>query len=234
MALGASLLAADVGLYEVLPGASFWAPQWRLTRTWTAASFPDPGVNPGACGLTAAPGLICDPDRLLTNATRRAIQDRLRRLQEDLGYAVAVVVMQRLDVSSFEPTWPNWPETAVDRFAKNLLRRWRIGDGRKGVMLAVVLDPDYVSVVAERSAEHRGLDTVLCRGIADYGVAPYVDSGHLDRGIVSGIEEIAVALKHPSEPIHPWLMSDALLITCCLVTCLASVICICGCCRDGP
>lgn len=197
---------------------------------WTMSIFPDPKINPGACGLME-PGLICDPDHLLPNSSRFAIEDRLQRLRDDLAYVLGVAVMDRLDVSTLLPL-PYWrhDEAVVDVFAKSLLRRWSLGDDSNGVMLVVVRDPDYVSIYAQRKAVKRGLDPVLCRGIADYGVLPYVDNGYLDRGIVSGVEEIAVALRHPPEPMRPWPLSDKLFALCCLVTCLASVVCVCGCC----
>lgn len=205
--------------------------------TWTIHSFPNPRIDPKACGLNTAPGLICDPDGLLANSSRFAIQDRLQRLNSDLRYVLGVAVMDRLDISTFP--WPNWhhEDSVVDAFAHSLLKEWKIGDDSYGVMLVVVRDPDYVSVYAESKVQARGLDQVLCRSIADYGVLPYVDNGYLDRGIVSGVEEIAVALRHPPEPMRPWPMSDKLFAFCCLVTCLAVVICICGfCCRaeDDP
>mmetsp|Transcript_4321 Transcript_4321/g.13866 ORF Transcript_4321/g.13866 Transcript_4321/m.13866 type:complete len:323 (-) Transcript_4321:101-1069(-) len=201
------------------------------SSTWTMDSFPNPRLDPGACGLRTAPGLICDPDALLTNSSRLAIEDRLQRLQRDLSYVLGVAVMDRLDVTSLTPWLPNWrQDSKVDIFARNLIRHWKLGGGRNGVMLVVVRDPDYVAIYAEKEAARRGLDQTLCRSIADYGVLPYVDNGYVDRGIVSGVEEIAVALRHPPEPMHPWQMSEKLFVLCCLVTFLASVVCVCGCC----
>jgi len=222
---------ARINLTVLVPGLLAVKPP---AVVWTSYNFPNPTTDPKACGLVA-PGLICDPDFLLANATRLAIQDRLQRLREDLQYVLAVVVVKQIDVSSFLP-WPSWrhQEAAVDVFARKLLARWHIGDGTEGpgVMLAVAREPDSVSVIAEQEAVCKGLNSNLCRSISDYGVLPYVDSGYLDRGIVSGVEEIAVALRHPPEPLRPW-QGDKLFALCCLVTCFASVICVCGyCCRD--
>lgn len=192
------------------------APVAFATRSWTASNFPNPQKDPAACGLKQS-GWICDPDHILEDATRLAIQERLDHINAKTKYVLAVALLRDLRVNNF--AWVNLHPRGYDleRFAGRLLARWGIGDGTNGpgVMLTVVphfhssLGADTgVAVTAETEAADRGLSDELCKGIADYGVWPYVASGTPDRGVVSGVEEIAFALRRPQERSSTWLLTE--------------------------
>jgi len=198
---------------------------------WTPETFPNPNKDPLACGLKTV-GLICDPDLLLKTSTRNAIQDQLERLQKKLKCVIAVAVCR--DVESLG-TWPwrNWG-TRVDHLASALLRQWSVMEGTRapGVILAVALYRDLVSIeVSRKNPKCNGLN-YLTRSIADYGVLPYVDNGQLDKGLVSGIAEIAVALSEPGDSVTPLSATKPFVVLCALAVSLAILMFACGCCSS--
>jgi len=199
---------------------------------WNPDIFPNPNKDPQACGLKTV-GLICDPDLLLKNSTRKAIQEQLEHLQKELKCVIAVAVCR--DVVPVQGTWPwrNWGDR-VDHLASALLVQWRIGAGTRApdVIMAVSSDLDLVSIqVNLKKQACNGLHS-LTRSISDYGVLPYVENLQLDKGLISGIEEIAVALREPGDSVSPLSATKPFVILCALAVSLAILMFACGCCSS--
>jgi len=215
------------------PGASGMLADVVHLIQWTPDTFPNPREDARACGLEKV-GLICDPDLLLKPTTRSAIQENLEHLGKELRCVLAVAVCR--DVA---PTgdWQPWVGVGarVDHLAETLLVQWsgRTKEGPRSpdVILAVATDRDYVSIqLNQHKRECDGLHS-LSRSISAYGVQPYVDNDQLDKGLVSGIEEIAAALREPEDSIAPLgPTKKKFVVLCGMAISLAVLMIACGCC----
>jgi len=206
----------------------------RSGRKWSPDTFPNPREDPIACGLKTV-GLICDPDLLLKNATRNAIQETLEHLEKELTCVLAVAVCRDVAPLPGQRQWRlPWATSRVDHLASALLVQWSNGRGTRApdVILAVALDRDLVSIQVNRhKPKCNGLRSVG-RSISDYGVLPYLTVGQLDKGLVSGIEEIGVALREPEESVTPLSATKPFVVLCGMAVSLAVLMFACGCCSS--
>jgi hypothetical protein len=205
------------------------------TVSWTPDTFPNPRKDPNACGLSEV-GLICDPDLLLKPSTRNAIQEQLEHIRKGLQCVIAVAVCRHVAPQTGQ--WPirNFWGDRVDHLAETLLVQWSGGHGSPpDVILAVSLESDLVSIeVTKKRPKCNGLHSLisLTKSISDYGVSPYVESGQLDKGLVSGIEEIGVALREPEESVTPLSATKPFVVLCGMAASLAVLMLACGCCSS--
>lgn len=129
---------------------------------------------------------VSDPDSLLSQETRDAVNTRLRALMDSTGVEMAVVVL------------PNIDNQDIFEFSHRLASRWKVGKKDKNNGLLLLFDMEGRQV---RFHTGKGLEGVLpdaaCKRLIDEVVVPHMRSGDLDDAVDDVTERVCEVLTNP-------------------------------------
>lgn len=179
---------------------------------WSPASFPNPQTDPEACGRPSR-GTVCDPDRVLSEASADRVQGTLIDILDGAppyvkhdcgddrhGYSVAVAVMRRMDpsvgdvVASSPGDAPPGPAARARAFAKALHDSWGVGDAQcgDGVLVLVSVD-DHQAYVSTGKGSAEALSDEVAGAVLAAAV-PDLKARRYDRALERIAVDVGLAL----------------------------------------
>lgn len=161
-------------LFFAIVGVTAFAAQWKIETI--------PNVH-----LADSTKFVSNPDGVLSAATERDLNEKLRALQRSTSSEVAIVAVDEID-DSYD----------IDEFATKLFNRWGVGKSDKdnGVLLLLSKDSHEVTIRTGRGAEAVVPDIIAGRIIRNVMI-PHFRNGDYDSGVVAAAESIAELLENP-------------------------------------
>lgn len=157
----------------------------KSPSSWHPSTVPDPTKLPH---LTGRPGVVCsrvcDPDTILSDDTKDAIEGRIKRSVSDM----AAVILSKMDAKFIKSC--GGKEEASRQFAVRLHNQWGIGDRARndGVLLFISLKDRVVFVSTGDGIKDR-IDASVIQGVIS-NMRPLLRKEEYDAAIEKAIYTI--------------------------------------------
>jgi len=170
---------------------------------WNPRTYPNPVLDPLACGRRVPQSWVCDPDHLLSHESADVVEGLIKLINQGedpyaraycgsagmVGYQVGVAVMQ-----SFEPEWHRDAARTAETFAKALHDRWGVGrrECNNGVLLFISIDDRQIYISTGSGTLDRLTNTVLDNIIND--VKPLLRQTRYSDAVERAVADIGLSL----------------------------------------
>ena len=142
-----------------------------------------------AAALAAAPnypaltGRVVDQANVMSAATRSALQDKLKDLEDKSGIQLVVATISSLEGQAIEP------------YANELFRTWKLGEAKKNNGVLFLIAPkDHKARIEVGYGLEGTLTDATSKIIIANAVAPRFKAGDFDGGITRGVDDIITTL----------------------------------------
>jgi len=134
---------------------------------------------------------VSNPHGILSQSDVKAIDQKLKAINQETGYEIAVVFLNSID-----------NQNAFD-FGLELFNSWGIGDKSRndGLLIQVVLQPRSLTFVTGKGTE-LVLSDASTYTIGEENIKPHFKKGNYKKGILSGLDRIHSIYKN-SGPVEP-------------------------------